>query len=578
MCGIWGFITKTNHSPKELKNIYESFHNIKERGPDNSHLKEFNEFMNVFIGFHRLAIVDVNNESNQPRPIYHSEKRTSYITCNGEIYNYMKIINRYKFEPKTKSDAEAIVYLFENMGIDRMLDEIDGEFAIAIFEIEKEKKIILHLMRDHMGIRPMYYAVSDDGMAVAYSSELRGMSYNFGEGEQAGQIVENPKQVVPGVRYSFEWALDSNTGKINFKQWAKQFYKFNQIPSTIKDVKVAKKIVNMAFRTSIRARLMSKRPLGAFLSGGLDSSLMCAVAAEMLKPKGLKLKTFSIGLPGSTDEKFAKIVSKHIGSVHTHILVSKEDFVNALEDTVRICGTFDTKTIRSAVALNLMCQYVHNKTDIIVVLTGDGSDCLFGGYLYMQNAPNKGEFHMECVRRLREMYLYDLLKGDRCIADNQLEGRLPYLDRTFMHSVLAIDSQLRVPQWDQRHEEYIEKWLLRAAFEDDNILPKEVLWRKKEHFSDGVSSEKDSWYGMVQKIASNKFTDEQFEQEKAKYEHLPPQSKQQLMIRRMFEKFYGKRAEKAITGYWAPKWHTEMINEPSARMLRTYARIKDIDG
>lgn len=577
MCGIWGFITKNNHTPKELKNIYESFHNIKERGPDNSHLKEFNEFMNIFIGFHRLAIVDVNNESNQPRPIFHSEKVTSYITCNGEIYNYQRIISKYKFKPQTKSDAEAIVYLFENMGIDRMLDEIDGEFAIAIFEIDKEGRIALHLMRDHMGIRPMYYAMSEDGMSVAYSSELRGLTYNFGE-PNAQQIVPNPQQVVPGVRYSFQWKIEKETGEIKFKHWKKQFYKFNEIPSTIKDVSVAKKIINMAFRTSVRARLMAKRPLGAFLSGGVDSSLMCALAAEMLRPKNLTLKTFSIGLAGSTDEIYAKKVSKHIGSVHTHILVKKEDLIDILEKTVMICGTFDTKTIRSAVALHLMCKYVHEKTDIIVVLTGDGSDCLFGGYMYMKNAPSDKEFHLECVRRLREMYLYDLLKGDRCIADNQLEGRLPYLDRTLMHSVLAVDAGLRTPQYDERHKSFIEKWLLRASFEDDNLLPNDVLWRKKEHFSDGVSSEENSWYSMVQEIANEKYSDEVFEEEKKKYTHLPPQSKQQLLIRKIFEKYYGKGAEKSTTGYWLPKWHQEVITEPSARLLRSYVRIKDIDG
>lgn len=571
MCGIWGYLSKEQHSAKEMMNIYEAFYNVKSRGPDNSSLKEFNTFMNAFVGFHRLSIMDTNNSANQPFEIFQSKTRTIYISCNGEIYNYKKIYEEENYTPKTGSDCEVIIMLYEKYGLDMVLEKIDGEFAIAIIIIDHNKEITFHLIRDHIGIRPLYYGIDEDSNKFAYSSDLKGMISHSGSSEKVGTIVKNVQHVLPGHCFSFSWTYNESTSKTTFKHDKKQFYRYDNVPTTITDLEEARKTINASLRKSVIDRLMTDRPLGSLLSGGLDSSLVAAIAAKNYISSGRKLRTFSVGMPGSTDKGYAEMVAKHIDSEHTHVEFSEEDFLKEIEQTIWTIGTFDITTIRASVGLVLISKWIAKNTDIKVLLTGEGADELNSGYMYFHNAPNPIDSHKENLRLLHELYIYDLLRGDRSIADFGLEARVPFLDRTFMNVILSIKPELRVPTLNEKLGHKVEKWLLRSAFENENLLPKEVLWRKKEAFSDGVSGEKRSWFVVIQEHAQKLYTDEEFETKKNQYAHLPPVTKESLYFREVFVKLYGSKVDYINPHYWLPLWSGN-ITDPSARVLDSYKR------
>jgi len=571
MCGIWGYFTPKKHTSKEVTKIVEAFYNVKPRGPDNSSLKLINEFVNCFIGFHRLSIMDTDNKANQPFEIYETKENTIFICCNGEIYNYEKILKEENYTPETGSDCEAIVYLYKKYGIDKVKEKIDGEFAISIIEVRKNDEVKVHLIRDHIGIRPLYYAYDDDTKSFAYSSDLKGLTADSGNADEAWQIVKNAQHVRPGHHVSFTWKYKGCELPMITELKDEQFFTYNDVKTAVFDVEEAKKLINKNFREAVIDRLMTHRPLGSLLSGGLDSSLVAAIAAEAYNKEGRKLRTFSVGMPGATDRKYAEMVAKHIDSEHTHVEFSEKDFLEAIDMTVRIIGSFDITTIRASVGLVLISKWISENTDIKVLLTGEGSDELNSGYMYFHNAPSPEDNHKENLRLLNELYVYDLLRGDRSIADFGLEARIPFLDRKFMKTILSIDPKLRLPIHNEKLGCRIEKWLVRSAFEEDKLLPYVCLWRKKEAFSDGVSGEKRSWFEVIQEHAQTLYTDEDFEKRKKEYEHMPPVNKESLFFRDIFEKHYGKNVDKIVPHYWLPKWSGD-ITEPSARVLTAYKR------
>ena len=574
MCGIWGYFTPKNHTSKEITKIVEAFYNVKPRGPDNSSLKLINEFVNCFIGFHRLSIMDTNNKANQPFEIFKSKDKTVFITCNGEIYNYEKILKEENHTPETGSDCEAIVYLYKTYGIDEMIKRIDGEFAISIIEIEKDAKVSVHLLRDHIGIRPLYYAYDEVSHSFAYASDLKGLTADSGDAKTAWQIVKNARHVKPAHNVTLTWNFNGKENKIESSLSEKQYYSYNETKMTITDIEEAKKLINKNFKKAVIDRLMTHRPLGSLLSGGLDSSLVAAIAAKAYNNEGRKLRTFSVGMPGATDKKYAEMVAKHIDSQHTHVEFSEKDFLEAIDMTVKIIGSFDITTIRASVGLVLISRWIRDNTDIKVLLTGEGSDELTSGYMYFHNAPSPAENHQENLRLLNELYVYDLLRGDRSIADFGLEARIPFLDRNFMKTILSIDPKLRLPTHNEKLGHRIEKFLLRSSFEAENLLPFEALWRKKEAFSDGVSGEKRSWFEIIQEHAQTLYSDEDLEQRKKEYSHMPPVNKESLYFRDIFEKHYGKNIDEIVPHYWLPKWSGD-ITEPSARVLNAYKRGED---
>ena len=577
MCGIWGYFTLKKHTSKEVTKIVEAFYNVKPRGPDNSSLKMINEFVNCYIGFHRLSIMDTDNRANQPFMIYENKDKTIFVTCNGEIYNYEKIYKEENYTPETGSDTEVIVYLYKKYGVQGVKDRIDGEFAVTIIEVDKNNQVSVHLIRDHIGIRPLYFAYDPETQSFAYASDLKGLTADSGDADEAWQIVKNAQHVKPGHHVCVTWSFDKETKSTTSKLTQTEYFTYNNVKTCIYDVEEAKNKINATFRTAVIDRLMTHRPLGSLLSGGLDSSLVAAIAAEAYNSEGRKLRTFSVGMPGATDRKYAEMVAKHINSEHTHVEFSEKDFLEAIDETVKIIGSFDITTIRASVGLVLISKWISEKTDIKVLLTGEGSDELNSGYMYFHNAPSPEENHKENLRLLNELYIYDLLRGDRSIADFGLEARIPFLDRKFMETVLSVDSKLRLPTLNKEFGFKIEKWLVRSAFEQDNLLPKEALWRKKEAFSDGVSGEKRSWFEVIQEHAQSLYTDEEFEKRKSGYAHLAPVNKESLYFRDIYEKYYGKNIDKIVPHYWLPKWSGDIV-EPSARVLNAYKRGEEDEG
>lgn len=283
---------------------------------------------------------------------------------------------------------------------------------------------------------------------------------------------------------------------------------------------------------AVQARSRAERPMGALLSGGLDSSLVAGLLAKEFKKRGETLRTFSIGMPGATDKEHAENVAKHIGSVHTHIEFSERDFLDAVEEVVKVTETFDITTIRATTGNYLVGKWISENTDVKVLLIGDGSDELCSGYMYFHSAPDPHSSHLENIRLINDIHQYDVLRADRGVADNGLEARVPFLDKHFIDLYLTIDPKLRIPTTTEKGFK-MEKALLRDSFLGENLIPDSVLYRKKEAFSDGVSSEDKSWYVILQEWCEKEYSDQDLE-ESTKLSYLPPVSKESLHYRKLF--------------------------------------------
>lgn len=307
--------------------------------------------------------------------------------------------------------------------------------------------------------------------------------------------------------------------------------------------------------------LHADRPLGALLSGGLDSSLVVGVAAKYMKERcGKKLRTFSIGMPGGTDGPYAKRVAEFCGTEHTHFELTTQDFLDAIREVIASIATFDITTVRASVGQYLVSKKISQETDIKVLLIGDGSDELCSGYMYFHKAPSAEASHLENCRLLKEIGLFDVLRADRGIARHGLEARCPFLSFDFIDLYLKLDCRLRVPV------EGVEKWLLRKAFEGTNTIPEEVRVRAKCAFSDGVSKKEKSWFQIIgDRMADGVFTEEELLLAMKSYKHVAPVSYESLFYRRTYEEFFGNTAH-IIPHYWLPKWCGD-IKEPSARVL-----------
>lgn len=602
MCGIWGFFG-TNHSVREL---FDSFTNVQNRGPTRSEFMEINSDFPIFFGFHRLPIVENTCKGDQPFT-YEENQRRVYVGCNGEIYNYKKLIAEFNLPVKTGSDCEVILWLYLQFGIDRVLEELNGEFAFFIFDFDLVSNTFkVHLSRDQCGIRPMFFAINDS--SFAFSSEAKGLTASLG--------IE-PKQIISGVlpfppRSRLEASVkiiddmaveidaskpvDLETGttetvagsyetvnlakqvkqtnlhkKLEISHFFKEYTNFSNIKTVIEDEEIAKAKIRQVFETCVEERLHSYAEMGALLSGGLDSSLVCAIAAKHFKAMGKKLRTFSVGMPGSTDKGFAEAVARHIGSEHKHIEFTQQDFLNALDEVILLTETFDITTIRATTGQFLISRWIAKNTNVKVLLIGDGSDELCAGYMYFHRAPDALASHKENIRLLENIHLYDCLRADRAIARNGMEARVPFLDRKFIELYLSIKPELRIPRAHKYTDgKPMEKFLLRESFAGTGLLPDEVLFRKKEAFSDGVSSVAVSWYMIIQEWANQSISDQELEDAKKHYTHLPPNSKESLYYRRKFESFYGNGDICKVTpDYWLPLWCGD-VKDPSARVLSVY--------
>lgn len=575
MCGIWGYVVKKSEVLSE--ELYKAFMKVQSRGPDRSkfNLLKYMD-MEMYLGFHRLAIMDNSTNGDQPF-VLECEDRTIFCICNGEIYNFAELIAEYDLKPKSRSDCEVIYLLYQkfNYNIVAVLNKLRGEFAIALFDISKNNdKIVLHLARDQLGVRPLYIGMDENGFG--FSSTLEGLC----------DIVDpsSIKQFENGEIVSYTYLSDGSFTNQKHVYFDLDVFK-NPVTFNKSDMQSLLDTITVDIRNSfinaVECRMQSDRPMGALLSGGLDSSLVVSIAANYLRKHNKRLQTFSIGIPGSTDRQYAEMVAKHCDTDHTHIEFTIEQFLNAIIDVIRAIGSYDITTVRASIGQYLASKCIRNNTNIKVLLIGDGSDELTAGYLYFHKAPNPQELHLENIRLLKNIKYYDVLRADRGIASNGLEARVPFLDSPFVASYLCIDPELRTPMDPNKfYEKYgiidkfrnSEKWLLRKSFDTMNdeqkpFLPQEVLYRKKEAFSDGVSSKEKSLYELIQEYVEFLVSEKNMEELSEVY--LAPKTKEACYYRMLFNQIFHPDASTVLEDFWMPKWCGN-VTDPSARVLEVY--------
>ena len=530
MCGIFAYISKTKIKDTFQSKLVREALKSKHRGPDNTKYRLENG--NIFICFHRLCINDISDKGDQP--LTHPDDYNIILICNGEIYNYKELQIKYNFKMNSNSDCEIILHLYKKFGFKKTIQMLDGVFACTLFDLRDNQQKIF-VARDPIGVRSLYIGTNDEGH-VAFSSEMKSLH----------NVIDNIEQFKPGhiwnnIDNKYECYYDID--KIYYDNPRNDTW-----DETLKNVR--EKFIN-----AVEKRLMSDRPIGCLLSGGLDSSLVAAILS-----KKCKLNTYSVGLKGSPDLKYAKLVAEHLGTNHTELVVTEEEMIKELEADIYQIETYDTTTIRASTPMLILSKHIKKISDDIVIYSGEGSDEASGSYLYFHNAPNIVEFKNETVRLMKDLCYFDVLRCDKSIAGAGLEARVPFLDKDFLEYYMNIQSEFKIPQKDR-----IEKHLLRTAFDGLNLLPHEVLWRMKEGMSDGVSSQKKGWYEIIQDHVETIYTDADFEKLSKKYTWNPPKFKEALYFRELFNKYYKDR-DKTIPYYWLPKWSGDLV-EPSARAL-----------
>lgn len=549
MCGIWFLFSKNPQRCLTDGALYSSFAKGKARGPENSDFKTL-ELFGTIVAFHRLAINGIKKSTaNQPF-MFDFDDRVDYVMCNGEIYNYKELAQKYEIDVPSECDCEVLYPLYQKIGMDRLMREIDGEFAMIICEINKlTKEVKIIIGRDQCGIRPMFIGVSDD--EICLSSELKGIPF-----------LDDPKYTVKQFPPR-SYAVISSLQQSLVPEFV-EYFSIDKIVPTIFDLVEALKIIKDEFIESVRSRMLCDREFACLLSGGLDSSLVSAIAAQICREKGTILKTFCLGIDeNSPDVIWAKKVAEYIGSDHTTIIIPEEEWLKAVEKIVYTIESYDITTVRASTGQYLVAKWISENTDIKVLLIGDGSDELTGGYIYTLKAPSHQEFHNEILKLMNDIHYYDVLRSDRGVASNGLEARVPFLRKRFIEAYLSIDVNLRMPT------NGVEKSLLRDAFKDSGILPNDVLYRTKEAFSDGVSTMKRSWFTILQEHIEDMYTGEEFQMKKELYTHNAPPTKEALYYRETFEKHFGKRNAHVIPRFWLPNWSGN-TQEPSARVLDNY--------
>lgn len=554
MCGI--FATINNNQKTNI--IEKEFIKGKDRGPEFSILKTYN---NITIGFHRLAINGLNQKSNQPFEI-----DNLVLVCNGEIYNFRELAIANNITLTTDSDCEIILHLYRLYGLEYTLHLLDGVFAFIIYDKLKANFIVA---RDPYGVRPLYYYI--DSNEYGFASDLKSI-YKL---PYRKNIIQN---FLPG-NYMILTSINSK-----IKCYLNKYHNFpytNNINQTVNN-ELCKEIYN-TFSNAIKKRVISttERPIGCLLSGGLDSSIVAAFVNLYVNQNNTtniskQIETFSIGLPGSEDLKYAKIVAKHINSKHHEIVVSQQEFFNAIPEVIDKIASYDTTTVRASVGNYLVAKYIKENTDCKVIFNGDGADELMGGYLYFKKSPNEYEFDKESRRLLKDIYMFDVLRSDRSISSNGLEPRTPFLDKTWVEFYLSINRKLRFESTINR----CEKFLFRKAIEtiNEDLLPKEILWRTKEAFSDGVSSLDKSWYQIISEKIIDLFKDDKNFLEhriistcnlykKFNLSNNIPETYEQAYYRYLYNKSY-QGTDHLINYFWMPKYVN--AKDASARSLKIY--------
>lgn len=521
MCSIMG-VTRASTTEEEFKRLLDR---TESRGPDDARTIAID---GVYMGFRRLAIMGLDESGMQP-----FELNGNYVVCNGEIYGFRAIKEELsrEYEFKSESDCEVLLPLYEKYGTD-MFRMLDAEFALIIWDAKRDALVAA---RDPIGIRPLYYGYAANG-DIVFASEPKNLV----------GLCERIMPFPPGHFYA--------DGKFTC-------YRDVTAVSEVAydDIDTACKKIHDKLSAGVIKRLDSDAPLGFLLSGGLDSSLVCAIAA---RKENKPIRTFSIGMSGDAiDLKYAREVADFIGSDHTEVIITRDDVLGAIEPVVKALASYDITTVRASIGMYLVCKYIHEHTDIRVLLTGEISDELFG-YKYTDFAPSAEEFQREAEKRIREIHMYDVLRADRCISVNSLEARVPFGDLEFAEYVMSLDPEMKMNKYGKG------KYLLRRAFAEDELLPERILWREKAAFSDAVGH---SMVDYIKEYADILYTEDEFKAKCAAYEHVPPFTRESLLYREIFEKHYPGQAH-MIVDFWMPNksWEGCNVNDPSARVLANY--------
>ena len=605
MCGIIALLVKygrydentnTNTNRNYIRNYKEKVLNsskkLRHRGPDWSgyYGKEFENHA-LYMSHERLEIIDPVGGA---QPLIHQINNNNISLCvNGEIYNYKNLKQKYNdFSYKTNSDCEVIIPLYldylnsfikykndkkkTNDIASDMLDNLDGMFSFVLYDEEND---ILMVVRDPIGITSLYYGFEETQGDTLFwvSSEMKAL-------DNCKTVLQFPAGhcLLSNVGYfPMEYFTNTNSGK-----WmlSNKFISENS-KDYIDDSTISRYSNNImtTFTNAVKKRLMTDVPFGILLSGGLDSSLVASVAVKLINdgmklPWGNNIHTFSIGLEGSPDLKYANIVADFLGTQHHSFTMTVEEGINAIEDVVKHIETYDITTIRASTPMYLLSRKI-KAMGVKMVLSGEGSDELLGGYLYFQNAPNDDSFQSECVDRMKNLQYSDCQRANKSTMAWGVEGRFPFLDKDFMECVMKIEPELKCKTITGEHEENgsvkqtrkIEKWILREAFniKEEGVpvyLPDEILWRQKEQFSDGVGY---SWINSLVDIANNKYTDEDLNKASIKYLVNPPSTKEALMYREIYERMFPNR-ETAVK-LWKPRTDWNGVGEdPSGRAQKSH--------
>ena len=522
MCSIFGYCGEV----RDYAAFEKGFSRTKSRGPDDTRVTRVGD--GVF-GFHRLSIMGLTPEGMQP-----FELDGSFVVCNGELYGFREERDRlikkgYSF--KSDSDCEIILPMYFEYGTD-MFRMLDAEFACVIYDGRTGEYVAA---RDPIGIRPLYYGYDSAG-TVIFASEAKNLV----------GLTDKIMPFPPGCYYK-----------------GGEFIRYRDMTEVLgicrDPLDEACRNIREKLIAGVEKRLISDAKVGFLLSGGLDSSLVCAIAARKSETP---IRTFAIGMSeDAIDLKYAMQVADFIGADHTEVYMTPDEVISSLEHVIELLGTYDITTIRASMGMYLVCRAIHEKTDVRVILSGEISDELFG-YKYTDFAPSAAEFQREAEKRVRELHMYDVLRADRCISVNSLEARVPFGDLDFVQYVMSLDPEMKMNRYGKG------KYLLRRAFEGLGYLPDSILWREKAAFSDAVGH---SMVDYLKEYAANKYTNEEFEEKRQKYSHARPFTKESLLYREIFEKYYPGQSE-MITGFWMPNksWEGCDVDDPSARVLKNY--------
>lgn len=512
MCGIL-VVLQSNVSNQELT---KAFMKGQHRGPDHTQTIHASP---VWMGFHRLAINGLDEMSNQPFC-----KDGVYLVCNGEIYNHHELFKVMNLEPSTHSDCEIILHLYLKYGIEQAVHMLNAsEFAFVLYDTNIKT---VFAVRDSYGVRPLVRGTHEN--MICFASELKMLP-----------CVSDVSHVQPGTITAI---------CVGGSEYVLQTTSLPSIQPTFTDPYA---VIKKTLYDCVLKRVMNtERPMACLLSGGLDSSLIAMLVNQCRKSLGIlePLETYSIGLEGAEDLKYADIMATFLGSKHTSLVVTEQEMFNAIPEVIYAIESRDTTTVRASVGNYLICKHIRANSDAKIIFNGDGADEVCGGYLYLKKAPDMIEFDKECRRLVQEIHMYDALRSDRSISSHGLESRTPFLDKAFVGMYMSIPIELRFTE--------CEKQALRKSFEGE--LPDAILWRKKEAFSDGVSATTRSWFSIIQSMIPNPVRDDHAKK-------MSSLTVEQYYYKKLYDEKYD---QDLFYRYWMPKYTGS--KDCSARTLEHY--------